>query len=266
MVIFWIGIVVIVLATKESKEGILNSVILFTLIYWIGFLVLRIARYFIGIVLGYRSKKIRTQDARRDLETFLSQLDKYLPVLARKKRFLITTDDYGYISTDKWEAEKRSFLKKFNYQPCVTKHYKGLIDDEYNLSLDAVVDGYLVKNPVIEWNERMSPAEYEGYCADILNSNGWQARTTSLSGDQGVDVVAEKDGFCVAIQCKKYSSPVGNKAVQEVTAGMTYWGASIGVVVTNAGYTRSARELAAVHGIFLLHHEELVDLDNILKK
>ncbi|WP_426577687.1 restriction endonuclease [Xenorhabdus stockiae] len=266
IVVFWFGVVATAVATKGAKEEILKNVVLFTLIYWIGFLVLKILWYFVDIALRYRSKKIRVQDARRNLEVFLFRLDEYLPILARKKRFLITTDDYGYISTDKWESEKRNFLKKFNYQPCVTKHYRGLIDDEYNFSLDAAVDDYLNKNPVIEWNDRMSPAEYEGYCADILKSSGWQARTTSISGDQGVDVVAEKDGLCVAIQCKKYSSPVGNKAVQEVTAGMAYWGASIGVVVTNAGYTRSARELATVHGIFLLHHEDLGNLEDIIQQ
>ncbi len=252
--------------TKGAKESILNNVILFTFIYWVGYLVLKIARYITVIILERSSRKRRIQDARKDLEIFLSQLDKFLPVLARKKRFLITTDDYGYISTDKWESEKRNFLKKFDYQPRITRDYRGLIDDEYNFSLEAAVDDYLNKNPVIEWNDRMSPAEYEGYCADILKSSGWQARTTSISGDQGVDVVAEKDGLCVAIQCKKYSSPVGNKAVQEVTAGMAYWGASIGVVVTNAGYTRSARELATVHGVFLLHHEDLGNLEDIIQR
>ncbi|PHM54627.1 hypothetical protein Xhom_02573 [Xenorhabdus hominickii] len=266
IVIFWIGVVVVAFNTKGAKESILNNVILFTFIYWVGYFALRMTRYFTAIILERSSKKRRTQDARKYLEIFLSQLERFLPVLARKKRFLITADDYGYISTDKWESEKRNFLKKFNYQPRITRDYRGLIDDEYSFSLDTAVDDYLNKNPLIEWNDRMSPSEYEGYCADILNSNGWQARTTSLSGDQGVDVIAEKDGLCIAIQCKKYSSPVGNKAVQEVTAGMTYWGASIGIVVTNAGYTRSARELAAVHGIFLLHHEELGNLENIIQK
>lgn len=222
--------------------------------------------FFLGIALRYRSGKLRAQDTRRDLKNFLSQIDKYLPVLARKKRFLVTTDDYGYISTDKWESEKSGFLKKFNYYPYITKHYCGLSDDEYSSVIDSAVDDYLIENPVLEWNDKMSPSEYEGFCADILNNNGWQARTTSSSGDQGVDVIAEKNDLCVAIQCKKYSSPVGNKAVQEVAAGMAYWGASVGVVVTNASYTRSARELAAVHGVFLLHHEDLKDLDSIINE
>ncbi|MBV4366500.1 restriction endonuclease [Erwinia phyllosphaerae] len=74
------------------------------------------------------------------------------------------------------------------------------------------------------YSDGMSPVEYEAYCAEVLKENGGSARTTKASGDQGVDVMAEINGNTVAIQCKKYSRPISNSAVQEVSSGAKFWG------------------------------------------
>ncbi|WP_217992464.1 restriction endonuclease [Morganella morganii] len=217
-----------------------------------------------GGVFLWRRKKKRLEAARYDLTKFHDALESYLPILARKKKHLVVKDDYGYTDSSKWDSERKLFLKKFSWFPCTTKYYSGLPAEEYDFCLDKIVDDYIAKNPSLAWDSNMSPAEYETFCADTLNNNGWDAKTTVATGDQGVDVIAEKGGVKVAIQCKKYSSAVGNKAVQEVAAGMSYWGADIAVVVSTAGYTRSARELASVHNVYLLHHDDLKDLEQII--
>jgi restriction system protein len=84
------------------------------------------------------------------------------------------------------------------------------------------------------------------------------------SRDQGVDVVAEKDGCRVVLQCKLYARPVGNKAVQETAAGRAYEQADYGAVVTNHKYTLAAEQLAATNGVLLLHYRDLPDLENLL--
>jgi restriction system protein len=114
------------------------------------------------------------------------------------------------------------------------------------------------------YSDDMNPVEYENMCADILSENGWVTRITSASGDQGVDVFAEKDGRSVVLQCKKYTSPVGNKAVQEAHAGRGFMGASAAAVVTNTSYTQSAKQLASTLGVLLLHHDELADISSKL--
>ncbi|HEQ1858446.1 TPA: restriction endonuclease [Providencia alcalifaciens] len=262
--------VLIILFFSDYESDIkFDLTVKFAIIYWLAVGVISLVY---KLVRGYlRKKKSRetglkiVQDQKIDTEMFLDELKKYIPILARKRKSMVIEDDYGYKSYDKWDAEKRSFFKKFNYHPRITDCYKGLPDDIYLMHLDHAVREYIKENDVsITWSPTMSPLEYEMFCADILKENGWEARTTSASGDQGVDVIANKDRCCVAIQCKLYSSTVGNKAVQEVVAGMPYWGANVGVVVTNAQYTRSARELAKIHDIYLLHHDELQDLDSIL--
>ena len=108
----------------------------------------------------------------------------------------------------------------------------------------------------------LSPLAYEDYCAVILRDAGWRTHTTPLQ-DQGVDVIAVLRGTKVALQCKKYAHPVGNRAVQEVVAGRIHYGAHIAVVVSSAPYTRSAQALAASTQVLLLHHDQLAHLERL---
>ena len=116
------------------------------------------------------------------------------------------------------------------------------------------------------FRESMTPAEYEEFCAAALREQKWRARVTQASGDQGVDIVAEKRGLRIVVQCKKYSKPVGNRAVQEVVAGIAHEDAQRGVVVATCGYTPAAEALAASNNVLLLHHKELQRIDRLLAR
>jgi restriction system protein len=82
---------------------------------------------------------------------------------------------------------------------------------------------------------------------------------TKGSGDQGADVIAEKGGIRVVVQCKWYSQPVGNAAVQEAYAAKAHERTDYAFVVTNNAYTKSAKQLAASTGVGLLHANDLRD-------
>jgi HJR/Mrr/RecB family endonuclease len=114
------------------------------------------------------------------------------------------------------------------------------------------------------FSESMSPTEFEAFCAEELRRVGWNSRVTRQSRDQGVDVVAEKGNVRVVLQCKLYSRPVGNKAVQEAAAAKAHEQAHHGVVVTNNRYTSDAEQLANTNGILLLHFSDLRNLDSLL--
>ncbi len=115
------------------------------------------------------------------------------------------------------------------------------------------------------FHEGMSPAEFEHYCAAVLREAKWTARVTQASGDQGVDIVADKRGMRIVIQCKKYSKPVGNRAVQEIVAAIAHEGAQRGVVVATSDYTPAAEKLAASNQVLLLHHADLRRIDRLLR-
>ncbi len=123
-----------------------------------------------------------------------------------------------------------------------------------------------IKTPQELDTSHMSPYDFEKECARILNLKGFSARATKGSGDQGVDVLAEKNNIKIAIQCKQYSKPVGNKAVQEVIAGKNFYNTEYAAVVSNASFTPSARKLAAKCGVILLDIRTLNNLEEYLNK
>lgn len=104
----------------------------------------------------------------------------------------------------------------------------------------------------------MEGHEFENYCADLLRKNGFVGvSVTPGSGDQGVDVIAEKEGVRYAIQCKCYSSALGNTPVQEVCAGKSMYNCHVGVVMTNNYFTTGAKQLAEKNGILLWDRDKL---------
>lgn len=100
--------------------------------------------------------------------------------------------------------------------------------------------------------------EFEEYVGELLVRDGFiHVEVTRGSGDQGVDVLAERDGTSYAIQCKHYQGKISNKAVQEAYAGAEFYGCDVPVVVTNSWFTPSAKELADEIGVELWDRDEL---------
>lgn len=124
----------------------------------------------------------------------------------------------------------------------------------------------LILSIIQEWLEDVPPAseipdfgiDFEHWCASRLEEQGWSTTVSKASGDQGIDVVAIKDDFSVAIQCKRYNQPVGNKAVQEAFAGMRHYNADAAAVIATGGFTRSASELAQNTRVLLLDAENIL--------
>lgn len=98
----------------------------------------------------------------------------------------------------------------------------------------------------------MDGHQYEYECAKMLRSKGFTKVTvTKGSGDQGIDVIACSGGKKYGIQCKYYTSPVGNHAVQEAFAGARYYNCDVAVVMTNNTFTSAAKELARKTNVLL---------------
>ena len=119
---------------------------------------------------------------------------------------------------------------------------------------------------------------FEKIVEDIYNSiEGLSAKKTPHSNDYGVDVVVlssdNMSGYL--IQCKHkldYSSPLGNKGVQEVCAAIQYYnGLYTGIdfepiVITNAmRFTSGAIELAEKNNVKLIARHELSKMLNEYK-
>ncbi len=104
----------------------------------------------------------------------------------------------------------------------------------------------------------MNGYQFEKFCAEILRKNGFEnIELTQGSGDHGIDILAEKDNITYAIQCKCYSSNIGNAAVQQVHTGKSLYHKDIAVVITNRYFTTQAIEEADALGVKLWDRDYL---------
>ena len=226
---------------------------------------------------GWKTSELATEQARLEKETIDEQtrleiemknlckqaIDLYGGTLQRKYKQASWFDDYGVRQTEKGDAEIKYFMKNVLYinQDDLLYHLAfDFIQNEINTT-DTNEDYDIAENAV----DAMDPLEFENHCARVLTKHGWKAYATKGSGDQGTDVIAEKDGVRAVLQCKLYSNPVGNKAVQEVNAGKTFEQAKIACGVTDSTYTKSARQLAQATGVLLLHHDDLPKLSTYIQ-
>lgn len=100
--------------------------------------------------------------------------------------------------------------------------------------------------------DNMDGHQFEEFCANILRKNSFKdVEVTQGSGDQGIDIIAYKDGIKYGIQCKCYTQDIGNKAVQEAFSGKKYYDCHVAAVLTNRYFTQSAKELSAKNGVLL---------------
>lgn len=103
----------------------------------------------------------------------------------------------------------------------------------------------------VEDFDLMSGQEFEQAIADIFKSMGYKVSATPATGDQGVDIIAVRNGIRIGIQAKCYAGKVGNSAVQEVVAGKQYYNLNRCMVVTNSTFTSAAVKLAKANNVTL---------------
>lgn len=109
--------------------------------------------------------------------------------------------------------------------------------------------------------DNMSGQKFEKFCAKVLRLNGFtKVKVTKGSGDRGVDILATKNGVKYAIQCKRHSRNIGNKAVQEIYSGRAIYHADVAVVMTNRYFTKQAEEDARVLKVQLWGRNKLKKL------
>jgi hypothetical protein len=189
--------------------------------------------------------------------------------LARRRAQLVRQDAYGRLVLDKWFEEVNYFIDE-HVRPSLTSGEQWLLRRQRSAITHAIaqhVESVICGKPVFEmFSDNMTPTEFEAFCAEELRQAGWNASVTRQSRDQGVDVVAEKDGVRLVLQCKLYSKPVGNKAVQEAAAARAFEQAQYCAVVSNISYTSATEQLASTNKVLLLHYGDLKRMDTILRE
>ncbi len=127
-------------------------------------------------------------------------------------------------------------------------------DEDFNSVLDTNNNDYLL----YKIKYKMTGKDFEVFSKILLENNGFTNITvTKSSNDYGADVIAYKDNIKYAIQCKKYSKPVGVEAIQQVIASKSIYKCHVGVVLTNNTFTKNAQVLAKNNNIILWDEKRL---------
>lgn len=109
----------------------------------------------------------------------------------------------------------------------------------------------------IESLDLLSGYEFENFLKNLFEKMGFTVQQTKLSGDQGADLILSKFGEKTAVQAKRTSNKVGNKAIQEIVAAINHYSVNKGMVVITSYFTRQAVELANSNKIELIDRDKL---------
>lgn len=109
--------------------------------------------------------------------------------------------------------------------------------------------------------ESTDPYDFEQLVADVWEAKGYDTTVRSKSGDEGIDVEAEKTGYKEVIQVKRYN--INNKLGSEdirfyATLYLQEPEANSVVVVTSGEFTKKGRELADKLNVDTFNGEELI--------
>ncbi len=212
-----------------------------------------------AIVWSLASIKIPPTKERHSAEKqkLIKATNRYYSELMRNINRASMRNNYGTMVNDKREKVFIDFFKNIKLNVDVIDY------PEAGKIVVAEIDARRKRDKAKGFNIKSLPTnghEFEHWVADGLNKFGWSARVTQASGDQGIDVIARKKGKTIGLQCKLFSTSVGNKAVQEAFAGKTFHRIDAVGVITNSYYTDSAKNLASDTGVKLLSHHDIPNL------
>jgi hypothetical protein len=161
---------------------------------------------FVGGILYTAMRIVSRISARRTLLKLVRlATEQQLESLLRRRAQLVRLDPYGKPRADKWAKEIDYFIEQ-HLGPSLRKREQVALERNRKKVVGIIVSRVETEQrnhpAFISFSDEMTPAEFETFCAEELRRAGWDARVTMQSRDQGVDVVATKNGQRVVLQCK----------------------------------------------------------------
>lgn len=125
----------------------------------------------------------------------------------------------------------------------------------------------LLKSVRITNIDSLSGVEFETFIANYFKYLGFKITITPTTGDNGVDIIAKRNGFSLGIQAKLYyKHNISNSAIQEVFSGKSYYKCDYAMVVTNWTFSKPAQKLAKELKVAIIDREMLSNLLTIQRR
>ena len=157
------------------------------------------------------------------------------------------------------ETFGNSLFRNYNYlRDLIIKKHSENEENEFEQSLLSPKQYNLQSDITIDDIDLLSGYEFEEFLSKLFNKLGYSSHLTPKSGDQGIDLVVEKNQRKYGVQVKCFSSKVSNSAIQEVVAGIGHYNCDKGIVITNNYFTQSAIDLARTNSVILWDRDTLI--------
>ncbi|WP_341282215.1 restriction endonuclease [Paenibacillus sp. FSL H8-0537] len=113
----------------------------------------------------------------------------------------------------------------------------------------------LTDQQIIQANlDTLSGTDFERLMELYYTDQGYQVERVGGAGDHEVDLIIRgKEGYKIAVQCKRWKKDVGNDIVLRLKSGKQVHGCYDAWIVTTSHFTRSAKEAAERLNIKLIN-------------
>lgn len=105
---------------------------------------------------------------------------------------------------------------------------------------------YWVETASLNYWMSLDGHQFEDAVSAVYRSNGYTAKVSKHGGDGGVDIVLEKDGHRIAVQCKAHKKQIGPSVARDLYGTMAHFGFDEGIIVSRSGFTAGVYDF--VHG------------------
>jgi len=103
--------------------------------------------------------------------------------------------------------------------------------------------------------------EFEEYIGKLFSKLGYKNQVIGGSYDEGIDIIAEKDGVKHYIQCKHYRNPVGVEKIRDFYGAITAkYSNEKAFFITTGYFTEESERFALDKNIELIDRPKLIHL------
>ena len=142
--------------------------------------------------------------------------------------------------------------------------------ETYHKEIEAVKEQEQRKKTMeqkVEQLYHLTPREFEEWTESLFKTLDFQnVVLTPQSGDKGLDLIAEKDGKKIAVQCKKFKGVVGTPVIQAFAGALQTANIDKGYFITTGTYSLDAEKIAQDLPIELYDRNSLGGLIEVAMK
>jgi len=106
----------------------------------------------------------------------------------------------------------------------------------------------------------MTAVTFKEFTVSLFREMGYTVEITPGTSDNGIDLLLRKNNQLIAVQCKRWNTPIREPIVRDFYSALMSSGAQSGYVVTTSTFTSHAYSFAEGKPIQLVDLEALVDL------